>query len=77
MKRISKKKAKIIILDYFKKVKKVMEKKNLYKKVPLKKSSIDRALSELFIEGKLSKQRLGNNYMNLHLHRVIVYWGLK
>ena len=75
MKSISKKKAKIIILKYFKKLRKVTEKKKLYGKIPLKKSSIDKACSELFREGKLLKQRVGNNYDVLH--KEIIYWGLK
>ena len=74
MKKISKKEAKEIILKYFKKLRKVTEKKKLYEKIPLKKSSIDKALSELFKEGKLGKSRVGNNYDKLH--RVIIYWGL-
>ena len=75
MKRISKKKAKIIILNYFKKLRKATEKKNLYGRIPLKRSSIDKALSELFREGKISKQRVGNNYDDFN--KVIIYWGLK
>ena len=75
MKRISRKKAKIIVLDYFKKLRKVTEKKILYKKLPLKKSSIDRACTELLDEGKLSKHLTGNNYD--YLHKQFIYWGLK